>query len=83
MYHKRGTSGRPDHLRHERMCSSYRHDSKSCTCHYIRVEQRILDTIRWASRYAIENEAAFIQRVQQEAAVRESRRKLTKGKRRR
>ena len=92
MYHKRGTSGRPDHPHHEYVCSGYRHYSKSCTCHYIRVEvveQLILDAIRLASRYAIENEAAFIQRVreeaalQQEAAVRESRRKLTKGKRRR
>ena len=92
MYHKRGTSGRPDHPHHEYVCSGYRHYSKSCTCHYIRVEvveQLILDAIRRASRYAIENEAAFIQRVreeaalQQEAAVRESRRKLTKGKRRR
>lgn len=92
MYHKRGASGRPDHPHHEYVCSGYRHYSKSCTCHYIRVEvveQLILDAIRRASRYAIENEAAFIQRVreeaalQQEAAVRESRRKLTKGKRRR
>ena len=92
MYHKRGISGRPDHPHHEYVCSGYRHYSKSCTCHYIRVEvveQLILDAIRRASRYAIENEAAFIQRVreeaalQQEAAVRESRRRLTKGKRRR
>lgn len=92
MYHKRGASGRPDHPHHEYVCSGYRHYSKSCTCHYIRVEvveQLILDAIRRASRYAIENEATFIQRVreeaalQQEAAVRESRRKLTKGKRRR
>ena len=92
MYHKRGTSGRPDHPHHEYVCSGYRHYSKSCPCHYIRVEvveQLILDAIRRASRYAIENEAAFIQRVreeaalQQEAAVRESRRRLTKGKRRR
>ncbi len=92
MYHKRGASGRPDHPHHEYVCSGYRHYSKSCTCHYIRVEvveQLILDAIRRASRYAIENEAAFIQRVreeaalQQEAAVRESRGKLTKGKRRR
>ena len=92
MYHKRETSGRPDHPHHEYVCSGYRHYSKSCTCHYIRVEvveQLILDAIRRASRYAIENEAAFIQRVreeaalQQEAAVRESRRRLTKGKRRR
>ena len=87
-----GASGRPDHPHHEYVCSGYRHYSKSCTCHYIRVEvveQLILDAIRRASRYAIENEAAFIQRVReeaalrQEAAVRESRRKLTKGKRRR
>ncbi|MFR0844181.1 MAG: zinc ribbon domain-containing protein [Oscillospiraceae bacterium] len=70
------------------MCSGYRHYSKSCTCHYIRVEvveQLILDAIRRASRYAIENEAAFIQRVreeaalQQEAAVREMPQKADKG----
>ena len=92
MYHKRGNTGRPDQPHHEYVCSSYRHYSKSCTCHYIRVsvvESLILDAIRRVSRYALENEAAFVQRVresaelQQETAVKESRKRLTKAKRRR
>lgn len=92
MYHKRGNTGRPDQPHHEYVCSSYRHYSKTCTCHYIRVsvvESLILDAIRRVSRYALENEAAFVQRVresaelQQETAVRESRKRLTKAKRRR
>ena len=74
------------------MCSNYRHYSKSCTCHYIRVvvvEKLILDAIKRVSKYALENEAAFIQRVreeaelQQETEVKENRKKLTKSKRRR
>lgn len=92
MYHKRGNTGRPDQPHHEYVCSNYRHYSKSCTCHYIRVvvvEKLILDTIRNVSKYALKNEEAFIQRVreeaelQQETAVKESRRRLTKCKRRR
>lgn len=92
MYHKRGNTGRPDQPHHEYVCSNYRHYSKSCTCHYIRVvvvEKLILDAIKRVSKYALENEAAFIQRVreeaalQQETAVKENRRKLTKSKRRR
>lgn len=92
MYHKRGGSGRPDHPHHEYVCSSYRHYSRSCTSHYIRVpvvEQLILEAIRRVSGYVRENEAEFIERVrekselQQETAVKESRRKLTKSKRRR
>ena len=92
MYHKRGNTGRPDQPHHEYVCSSYRHYSKACTCHYIRVvvvEQLILDAIRRVSKYALNNEKAFIQRVreeaelQQETAVKENRRKLTKSKHRR
>lgn len=92
MYHKRGNTGRPDQPHHEYVCSSYRHYSKSCTCHYIRVsvvESLILDAIRRVSQYALENETAFVQRVresaelQQETAVKESRKRLTKAKRRR
>lgn len=91
MYHKRGNTGRPDQPHHEYVCSSYRHYSKTCTCHYIRVvvvEQLILAAIRRVSKYALENEEAFIQRVreeaelQQETAVKENRRKLTRSKRR-
>jgi len=92
MYHKRGNTGRPDQPHHEYVCSNYRHYSKSCTCHYIRVvvvEKLILDAIRNVSKYALKNEEAFIQRVreeaelQQETAVKENRRRLTKCKRRR
>jgi len=92
MYHKQGKSD-PTHKSHnEYVCSSYRHYSKSCTCHYIRVsvvENLILETIRRVSKYARDNEADFMKRVreeselQQEAAVKESRKKLTKSKRRR
>lgn len=92
MYHKRGNTGRPDQPHHEYVCSNYRHYSKTCTCHYIRVpvvEQLILDAIRRASRYALEDKASFVKQVrekaqlQQEAAVTENRRKLTKSRRRR
>ncbi|WP_368183138.1 recombinase zinc beta ribbon domain-containing protein [Anaerotruncus rubiinfantis] len=92
MYHKRGNTGRSDQPHHEYVCSNYRHYSKSCTCHYIRVvvvEKLILDAIKRVSKYALENEAAFIQRVreeaelQQETEVKENRKKLTKSKRRR
>ena len=92
MYHKKGNTGRPDHPHHEYVCSSYRHYSRSCTCHYIRVaviEKLILEAIQRTSGYVRDNEAEFVKRVrveaavQQEAAVKESRKKLMKFKRRR
>ncbi len=92
MYHKQGSTGRPDQPHHEYVCSSYRHYSRSCTCHYIRVsvvESLVLEAIRRVSGYVRENEAEFIERVreksslQQEAAVKESRKKLSKATRRR
>lgn len=92
MYHKQGNTGRPNQPHHEYVCSSYRHYSRSCTCHYIRVvviEKLILAAIQRVSGYVHKNEAEFVERVretstiQQEAAVKESRRKLTKLTRRR
>lgn len=92
MYHKKGNTGRPNHPHHEYVCSSYRHYSRSCTCHYIRVsvvESLVLEAIRRVSGYVRENEAEFIRRVrekselQQETAIKEGRRKLTKAKHRR
>ena len=92
MYHKQGSTGRPNHPHHEYVCSSYRHYSRSCTCHYIRVsvvESLVLEAIRRVSGYVRENEAEFIERVreksslQQKAAVKESRKKLSKATRRR
>ena len=92
MYHKKGNTGRPNQPHHEYVCSSYRHYSKTCTCHYIRVsvvENLILTAIRRVSKYALENEADFMKRVreeselQQEKAVKENRKKLNKSKRRR
>jgi len=91
MYNKLGKTGRTK-PHNEYVCSSYRHYSKSCTCHYIRVEvveKLILTAIRRVSKYAKTNETEFIERVrqqseiQQESAVKESRKKLTKAKRRR
>jgi len=92
MYHKQGNTGRDNKPHDEYVCSSYRHYTRSCTCHYIRVEvieNLILTAIRRVSKYARENETEFIERVreksvlQQEAAVKESRKKLAKAKRRR
>lgn len=92
MYHKRGATGRDNKPHDEYVCSSYRHYSKTCTCHYIRVcvvENLILTAIRRVTKYARTNEADFIKRVreeselQQETAVKENRKKLTKLKRRR
>ena len=92
MYNKLGKTGRKNKPHNEYVCSSYRHYSKSCTCHYIRVEvaeSLILTAIKRVSKYAKTNETEFIERVrqqselQQESAVKESRKKLTKAKRRR
>lgn len=92
MYHKQGNTGRADQPHHEYVCSSYRHYSRSCTCHYIRVpviENLILTAIRRVSEYVRENETEFTEKVreksalQQETAVKESRKKLAKSKRRR
>jgi hypothetical protein len=93
MYHKQGKTGRGK-VHDEYVCSSYRHHSRDgrCTCHYIRVEvvqSLILDTIRRVSSYARTNEAEFIERVrqasvlQQETAVKDNKKRLTKAKRRR
>ena len=91
MYNKQGKTGR-EKAHDEYVCSSYRHYSRSCTCHYIRVEvvqELILDTIRRASAYAKTNEAEFLERVrqesalQQETAVKDNKKLLTKAKRRR
>jgi len=92
MYHKQGRTGRPNQPHQEYVCSSYRHYSRSCTCHYIRVsviEELILDSIRRTCAYVRKNESAFIKRVHetsalhQETAIKDSRKKLTAAKRRR
>jgi len=91
MYHKQGKTGR-EKVHHEYTCSSYRHYSRSCTCHYIRVEvveNLILETIRNVSRYVKNNESEFMERVrktsaiQQEEMVKECRKKAAQAKRRR
>jgi hypothetical protein len=94
MFHKQGDSDKHHKPHDEYVCSSYRHYSRErvCTCHYIRVEvveTLILDTIRRVSAYARSNEAEFMERVrqesvlQQESAVKDNKKKLTKSKRRR
>ena len=91
MYNKLGKTGRENKPHDEYVCSSYRHTARSCTCHYIRVEivqALILDTIKRVSKYALTNEAEFMERVrqesalQQESAVKDNKKKLTKSKRR-
>lgn len=72
-------------------CSSYRQYTRNCTMHYIRVsvvEKLILETIREVSAYALSNEKEFVKKVreasdvQQEAIMKEYRRRLGKAKRR-
>jgi len=91
MYHKQGRTGRRK-PHNEYVCTSYRHYSRECTIHYIRaeaVEELILDTIRRTCNYVRKSEPDFIKRVHevsatfQEAAIKESKSKLTKLKRRR
>ena len=60
-------------------CSTYsltfHHTDKKCYSHYISTKALrtlILDTIRMASAYAIENEDAFIQRVREASEVRQT-----------
>lgn len=72
-------------------CSGYRQYTRNCTMHYIRVsvvEKLILETIREVSTYALSNEKEFVQKVreasdvQQEATIKEYRRRLGKARRR-
>ena len=72
-------------------CSGYRQYTRNCTMHYIRVsvvENLILETIREVSAYALSNEKEFVKKVreasdvQQEATMKEYRRRLGKAKRR-
>jgi len=94
MFHKQGKMDNSHKPHNEYVCSSYRHHSRErkCTCHYIRVEvveDLILDTIKRVSSYARTNEAEFMERVrqtsvlQQETAVKDNKKRLTKAKRRR
>ncbi len=92
MYHKQGKADSTHKPHNEYCCSSYRHYSRSCTCHYIRVEvieTLILEVIRKVTGYVRKNEAEFVERVrsetvlQQEATVKENRKKITKAKKRR
>ena len=76
-------------------CSTYsltmHHTDKKCCAHFIRtvvLRELILETIKAASTYAIENEEAFVQRVretseiQQAEAAKALKRKISKAKKR-
>ncbi|MCL1882534.1 MAG: recombinase family protein [Defluviitaleaceae bacterium] len=73
------------------LCSSHRGVKRTCSYHHIssnNVTKLILDTIRHISRYAIENEEEFLERIRQssalqkENALKENKRQLTKNQRR-
>ena len=77
------------------ICSTYRttfnHVEKHCSSHYIGTKPLrtlILETIRTASRYAIENQEDFIRRVREASEVRQAeeaknlKRKISKAKKR-
>ena len=92
MYNKVGKADEQHKPHNEYICSSYRHYSRSCSYHYIRVEvieNIILTAIKRVSRYVRDNEDIFVERVretsvlQQETAIKESKKKLTQATRRR
>jgi DNA invertase Pin-like site-specific DNA recombinase len=92
MSHKRGSCGAYNPPHNEYICSSYRHWSRSCTQHHIRVsvvEDLILTAVRRVCHYVRENEQLFVERVressalQQDTAIKESHKKLNQSKRRR
>lgn len=75
----------------EYVCGNYRQGTKNCTMHYIRtavVNELILETIKRVGTYVKQNESAFVERIrevsnlQQEAEVKENKRRLTKANRR-
>lgn len=52
--------------KHNFVCSNYRHNSKSCTMHYIRnvvVEQIVLENLKEVIRYVSDYEDEFVQMV--------------------
>lgn len=76
-------------------CSTYsltmNHTDKKCCAHFIRtivLRELILETIKAASTYAIENEEAFVQRVRETSEIRQAeaakalKRKISKAKKR-
>ena len=72
LYHKKGSAGRDNQPHHEYVCSSYRHYSRTCTCHYIRivvVEKLILTAIQRVSRYVKENEQEFVEKLRETSTI--------------
>ncbi|MBR4192804.1 MAG: DUF4368 domain-containing protein [Oscillospiraceae bacterium] len=70
---------------------SYLHEQKVCFSHHVStsaLRELILETIRTVSSYAVENEAAFVQKVREASEIRkaesakELKRKIQKAKRR-
>ncbi|MBT2158578.1 recombinase zinc beta ribbon domain-containing protein [Clostridioides difficile] len=52
--------------KHNFVCKNYRHNSKSCTMHYIRnvvVEQIVLENLKEVIRYVSDYEDEFVQMV--------------------
>jgi DNA invertase Pin-like site-specific DNA recombinase len=91
MYHKQGKADATHHPHDEYCCSSYRHYSRTCTCHYIRVsvvEELILTAIRGVTAYVRDNKTEFMEKIrelsaiQQEQGIKDSRKKLAKSNRR-
>ena len=93
MTHDRGQdySGKGKH-KNDYLCPNYRKGTRECTMHYIRVpvvEGLILDTIRKVSYYVCNHESEFIEKVsqafsvKQESAISDSKKRLSKHKRRR
>jgi hypothetical protein len=93
MTHMRTDHAYPGHKSgaNQYICSNYRQNTRACSMHFIRVaavEELALEVIRRVSRFAAEDEARFVERVREASALRrenevkESRKRLSKSKRR-
>jgi hypothetical protein len=78
--------------KNEYVCSNYRQRTRECSMHFIMApaaEKLVLAAIRRVSEYARENEPEFVQKVKQttdamlEESIRETKKKLSKSRRRR
>ena len=70
--------------KHNFVCSNYRHNSKSCTMHYIRnvvVEQIVLENLKEVIRYVSDYEDEFVQMVM-DTDMRQRNKELSQKKKR-
>jgi hypothetical protein len=89
--HARNFNYQTNKERDEYVCGNYRQGTKNCTIHFIRtsvVQEIILDVIRQAAKYALSNQAEFVEKIREasnlraQVEVKESKKRLSKANRR-